>query len=104
MILASESGKINIPPSPEYPRAPILYERINPSTSESAMVTPTFKSVSTSTSDLTYNSTQELIDALRADLVKLKGESPVHIPSEDMQGIVEDLDKNLEILASLCGT
>jgi len=96
MILASEPGKVNIPPSPEYPRAPLLFERLNTSTSESAAVTiPESAAV-------TRNSTLELIDTLRADLIKLKGESAVHIPSENIQGILEDLDKNIEILADLC--
>jgi len=42
-----------------------------------------------------------LIDAIQADLVKLKGESAVHIHSMNMQGIVEDLDKNIEVLVDL---
>ena len=44
---------------------------------------------------------KELIDAIQADLIKLKGESAVHIPSANMQGIVEDLDKNIEVLVDL---
>ena len=44
---------------------------------------------------------KELIDAIQADLIKLKGESVVHIPSENMQNIVEDLDKNIDILVDL---